>query len=106
MSARGSNGPVGRNSTPPRKELRPIWRKLLDDGAQCANPRHRYFFGTGDGALLGVSQQGFSSILPLALHLYRPFFSFTHIVSFGSAANAVDTKASKARAERNLTFLV
>jgi hypothetical protein len=43
----------------------------------------RYFLrcGVGAGWLLGVSQQGTFSILPLALHLYVPSFCFTHIVS-------------------------
>lgn len=56
-----------------------------------------FFFGFGVGSLLGVSQQGFFSILPLALHLNMPFFSFTHMVSFGSVPNAVEINANKAR---------
>lgn len=43
--------------------------------------------------MLGVSQQGFFSIFPLALHLYRPSFCFTHIVSLGSAPRAVVANA-------------
>jgi hypothetical protein len=56
-----------------------------------------FFFGLGVGSLLGVSQQGFFSIFPLALHLYIPFFSFTHMVSFGSVPNAVESSANKTK---------
>ena len=55
-------------------------------GASTVDPR---------SYVLGVSQQGFFSILPLALHLYVPFFCFTHIVSFGSTAMAVVATASE-----------
>jgi hypothetical protein len=54
--------------------------------------------------LLGVSQQGFFSILPLAVHLYVPSFCFTHIVSFGSAAKAVDATANTIRTGSNFIY--
>ena len=61
-------------------------------------------FGVGFGSLLGVSQQGTFSILPLALHLYVPSFCFTHMVSFGSTAKATVAKRSIAKAGRNFMF--
>jgi hypothetical protein len=58
-----------------------------------------FFFGFGVGSLLGVSQHGFFSIFPLALHRYIPFFSFTHMVSFGSVPNAVEISANKTKSD-------
>ena len=81
-----------------KTELKDSSRPEFWSGAVC-----RYFlgFGVGFGSLLGVSQQGFFSILPLALHLYVPSFCFTHIVSFGSAARAVVATASTIRPGSN-----
>ena len=65
-------------------------------GIQCAS----YFFlgfNVGFGSLLGVSHQGFFSILPLAMHLYVPSFCFMHIVSFGRATKAVVATGLKSR---------
>jgi hypothetical protein len=69
--------------------------------AICFSSRS-YFFGFGFLSLLGVSQQGVFSILPLALHLYIPFFNFTHMVSFGSVPYAKETKAKKVSRAINL----
>ena len=58
-----------------------------------------YFFGLGvpfGAGLVGVSQQGVFSILPLALHRYVPSFCFTHIVSLASVPNAIEINAKKA----------
>ena len=58
-----------------------------------------YFFGLGvpfGAGLVGVSQQGAFSILPLALHQYVPSFCFTHIVSLASVPNVIEINAKKA----------
>lgn len=43
--------------------------------------------------------------LPLALHLYVPFFCFTHMVSLGSAARAVVAKANVVNTASNFISL-